>query len=215
MRLIPLALCLLAPTILAAQTPDSGALEIRQGGRVIGVEEFVVQAGRGRTPDGTTITGTVRYPPARPERQSNLLLELTANGSVSVFQLDRTGADGNRRIVGALAGDRLTVRTLASGSEAARQFPAGGRTIILDEEHLIPYLALARLATPGGTPVTAIFPGSGRRVALTATGGPDGSAATEVTVGGDLTATIRLDPQGRLLELDLPTAGLRASRLPR
>src|SRR5439155_631132 len=70
------------------------------------------------------------------------------------------------RILGQLARGRFTVRLLGRRTERAREFPAAGRVVVLDDSVFALYLFAGWQAGPGAMPVTAIFPRGGRREPL-------------------------------------------------
>ena len=69
-------------------------------------------------------------------------------------------------ILAAGSGARLVVRTVARGSESGRELPGGPDVVLLDDEVHSLYSAVADLATPAGKRITAIFPRTGKRVAI-------------------------------------------------
>ncbi|HSM15788.1 MAG TPA: hypothetical protein VK845_02170 [Gemmatimonadales bacterium] len=199
----------------AAQALDQGTLSIRQDGREVGREQFVLRQGRGRGDGpGTTLTSTARFRSGDSVRTFVAVLQRTPAGSIAAFQYDLPPTSATRRILAATDGGRLTVRSLGEDMEAARQWPATPSMVLLTDSVFVLYAAIADLATPGGSSLTAVFPRTGVRIGFTATRLP-GSRPTETTVqlSGGLTGTVTLDAAGHLERLDLPN-GISVVRRP-
>ncbi len=189
------------------QVLDQGTLEIRHAGLVAGSERFVLRQGQSRDRGGASLTASARYPADHAAFRIEASVQLTTSGTLGLLQMDvEEGAAPPVRILGAVAGNRLTLRTLARGSEAARQVPAGAGIVALDDSLLALYAAFLPLATPEGSGATAVFPRSGRRAAVVAT---RRNGAIEIT--GDLRATLHLDGEGRIRAIDVG-GGMRAVR---
>ncbi len=189
-----------------AQTGEPVALVIRQGGKEIGREEFTLTSGRGRGAAGSTLSATAKYPATGPGTRLTAMLERTPQFALAKFQLDVEGPEGTTVILAAGSGARLVVRTVARGSESGRELPGGPDIVLLDDEVMSLYSALADVAAPTGKRITAIFPRTGKRAAITASleaGGQGGSKRIVLT--GDVTGTIQTDAEGRLQRLELPT----------
>ncbi|MBI4419754.1 MAG: hypothetical protein HY560_02940 [Gemmatimonadetes bacterium] len=199
---------------------DSGALTISQGGIVIGREEFTVRAGRasgGR--DGFTIASSVFYPPDRAEATLAPVVEVGPDSVPITLQLDVF--DGaQRRVYAQLGARRVTVRSVSPQGESVREYPGGGRFVIVDDSSF----ALNAIP-PGRAPgsVSVLWPRHGRREAGELA--DLGMARTEVgvrsaelqhfqlTTGAD-TRDLWYDERGRLMKVDVPAAGLSAVRAP-
>jgi hypothetical protein len=193
-----------SPSASAQQAPAT-VLLVRQGGREIGREEFTLTQGRGRGSPGTTLTATAKYPPTAPTTRLAAVLERTPEAALAKFQLDVESPAGTTVILAAGSGARLIVRTVAKGSESGRELPGGPDVVLLDEQVYSLLVQVADLATPAGRPLTAIYPRTGKRAALTARREAGGEAGrTRTTLSGDLSGTLVTDADGRVLRIDLP-----------
>jgi hypothetical protein len=212
MRLACLLLLLSASPIFA-QEPLETKLAIQQGGREIGREEFTLRKGRHGLP-GSTLIAAARYPANSPTIRLAATLERTPEFALAKFQLDVDGSNGTTVILAAGSGARLIIRTVAKGSEAGRELPGGPDVVLLDDQVLSLYCAVADLATPAGRQLNAIFPRTNRRASFVArreAGGDNGN--TRVTLSGNITGTLTTDAQGRLFRLELPESGTIVSRI--
>lgn len=189
----------------AAQQGAATVLVVRQAGREIGREEFTLANSRARGAAGTTLTATAKYPPTAPTTRLAAVLERTPELALAKFQLDVDGPTGTTVILAAGSGARLIVRTVAKGSESGRELPGGPDVVLLDEQVYSLLAQVVDLATPAGRPLTAIYPRTGRRLALTAkreAGGEAGS--TRIALSGDLSATVVTDAAGRVVRVEMP-----------
>jgi hypothetical protein len=205
-RATALLLLVVAPSRPAdAQQGAATVLVVRQAGREIGREEFTLANSRARGAAGTTLTATAKYPPTAPTTRLAAVLERTPESALAKFQLDVDGPTGTTVILAAGSGARLIVRTVAKGSESGRELPGGPDVVLLDEQVYSLLAQVVDLATPAGRPLTAIYPRTGRRLALTAkreAGGEAGS--TRIALSGDLSATVVTDAAGRVVRVEMP-----------
>ena len=172
---------------------------------LVGREEFTLASGRGRGAAGSTITATAKYPPTAPTTRLAAVLERTPDAALAKFQLDVESPAGTTVILAAGSGARLIVRTVAKGSESGRELPGGPDVVLLDDQVYSLLSQVADLATPEGRPLTAIYPRTGRRLALNARReAPGEGGATRTVVSGDLSATVVTDPAGRVVKVELP-----------
>lgn len=186
----------LAPMAAGAQQSPSTYL-VRQGDKEIGRERVTVS--------GTTITVDARYPGSGTTVEASL--EREPQGGIASFRLRATGpASGT--ILAATSGGRLIVRSQRGGAETTREVPGGRSVVLLDENALALYAALAELATPGGTRITAYVPRTGNRLSLTAR-----RTGTTVEFTGDQSGTLTLDSEGRLERLELPAQRISVARI--
>ena len=205
-RAAALLMLLLAPSRpTAAQQGAATVLVVRQGGREIGREEFTLASGRARGAAGSTIAATAKYPPTAPTTRLAAVLERTPDKALAKFQLDVESPAGTTVILAAGSGARLIVRTVAKGSESGRELPGGPDVVLLDDQVYSLLSQVADLATASGRPLTAIYPRTGRRLALNARReSPGEGGATRTVVSGDLSATLVTDPAGRVVKVELP-----------
>jgi len=188
-----------------AQAGAPVTLVITQGGKEIGREDFTLTRGRGRGAAGTTLSATARYPAASPTSRLTAQLERTPEFALAKFQLDVDSPSGPTVILAAGSGARLIVRTVGQGSESGRELPGGPDVVLLDDEVMSLYSAVADLATPAGKRLTAIFPRTGKRASFTARVESAGQGERQrVVLTGDLAGTLVTDTEGRLHRLELP-----------
>ncbi len=212
--------------LLALQAPlDEGTLLVRQDTAEIGREAFRLSAAPGGAGGaGWTLVSAVRYDRTRPIVVLNPILQLGPDSAPA--SLEYTVADPREplRILGQLARARFTVRLLGRRTERAREFPAAGRVVVLDDSVFALYLFAGWQAGPGAVPVTAIFPRGGRREPLVvqdlgveATTLNRGAASlrhVSVTGGANQLVHLWLDRAGRLLKVEIPSRHLTAERTP-
>lgn len=204
-RAAALLLLVVAPSRpAAAQQGPATVLVIRQGGREIGREEFTLANGRARGAPGNTLTATAKYPATAPTTRLAAVLERTPEAALAKFQLDVEGPAGTTVILAAGSGARLIVRTVAKGSESGRELPGGPDVVLLDEQVYSLLAQVADLATPAGRPLTAIYPRTGRRIALTARREAGEAGGNRTTLSGDLSATVVTDGAGRVVRVEVP-----------
>ena len=199
---------LAASAVAASQSVDQGTIIVRQGGQEIGRESFRYLPS---VSGADSLFITARYPDSKP------LAILTAGHQRHptagvAFQLDFKSPQGVRQVYAATVRGRIAVRSVAPGSESAREYPDGPRVVILDDSLFALFLHPARLAKPSGEQLTAIYPRSGKRLAFTATGDPK-SGGTRIVLTGGLSGTIDLDNQGRLMRVEFPAQEVEAIRL--
>ena len=209
---IAAVLLLLLPAPASAQEPLETKLLVTQEGREIGREEFTLREGRGRGAPGSTLIAVARYPATNPLLKLAATLERTPEFALAKFQLDVEGPNGTTVILAAGSGARLIVRTVAKGSEAGRELPGGPDVVLLDESVYSLYTAVADLATPGGQPLTGLFPRTGQRTSFVARRDGAGGGPTRVTLSGDIKGTLATDSKGRLQRLELPGSGIVVTR---
>jgi len=208
--------------LAALQAPlDEGTLLVRQDTAEIGREAFRLSAARG---PGWTLASTVRYDRNRPIVVLNPILEIGADSLPATLEFSVADPRDPLRILGQLARGRFTVRLLGRRTERAREFPASGRVVVLDDSVFALYLLAAWHAGPSPVPVTAIFARAGRREVLVVqdqgieatTVNRDPASLRHVTVTGGANQLVHLwlDGAGRLLKIEVPASRLTAERMP-
>ncbi|HJP56374.1 MAG TPA: hypothetical protein VJ847_05020 [Gemmatimonadales bacterium] len=202
MRTLVAGLMLLQAGPLVAQS--SGTLVVRRNGAEIGREQVTLEQGRRRGMSGTTLTVASRYPATAAASQLGARLERTPDGQLAVFQLDVEKPDPVT-FLAAGAGARIVLKTIAKGSDAAQEMPGGPDVVLLDDNAVALFTAVADLATPAGVRLTGFYPRTGRRASFTAR--KDG---TRVTLSGGIAGSLTVDESGRLTRAELP-GGVTAS----
>jgi len=207
MRLQAFGLLALLAAPLAAQDRASGTYVVERAGSEIGSEQFTLEPGA-RDRSGTTLTVSSRYPGAPRGGTVASRLERTADGQLSLFQLDVEGDDGQTTILAAGAGARVILRTKARGSEAGREVPGGPNVVLLDENAYTLYIAVADLATVEGARITAIFPRTGRRAQLLAKRDGNADGPARITLSGEISGTLTVDATGRPARMEFAGSGV-------
>ena len=208
--------------LAALQAPlDEGTLLVRQDTAEIGREAFRLSAARG---PGWTLASTVRYDRNRPIVVLNPILEIGADSLPATLEFSVADPRDPLRILGQLARGRFTVRLLGRRTERAREFPASGRVVVLDDSVFALYVLAAWHAGPSPVPVTAIFARAGRREVLVVqdqgieatTVNRDPASLRHITVTGGANQLVHLwlDGAGRLLKIEVPASRLSAERTP-
>ncbi|HEV8125285.1 MAG TPA: hypothetical protein VGP80_13650 [Gemmatimonadales bacterium] len=216
MRHLVVAFALTFATGAEAQVLDQGTLVIKQGGREIGREEFVVRSGRTGGATGTTMVTRGRFPAVAPALSQEATVERKGDGSFANIQITREqGAQVGRFIAEVTPRNVLRIHASSSGgSEEVREYPGVPRLVGLADSAFALYSAVVPLATPGGETITAVYPDNGRRVTFSArrVDGDDGSES-RIVMSGDINGTIWLDASSHILRLEFPSVGLEAVRL--
>lgn len=215
----------LAIALLLLQGPlDEGTFVVREDTVEVAREAFRLSAGRlAGGGSGWSLASTVRYDRTRPVVVLSPILEVGADTLPQALQYDVADPRGPVRILGQLSRGRFTVRFLARATEKAREFPANGRTVVLDDSVFAPYLFAAWRAAPTPVAVTAIVPRGARRETLlvqdlgveTTTLNRDPAALRHITVTGGANRLVHLwlGTDGRLLKVEIPSRRLSAQRL--
>jgi hypothetical protein len=206
MRLLAIGSFLLLGLPLQAQERASGTYIVTRSGGEVGREEFTLEPGA-RDRSGSTLTVSSTYPAATRGGKVGVRLERTADGQLSLFQLDAEGDAGQTTIFAAGAGARVILRTKTQGSEAGREVPGGPNVVLLDENVHALYLAVAALATPAGTRMTAIYPRTGRRAQLLARREGDAGAGARITLSGEISGTLTLGAGEYPTRMEFPGSG--------
>jgi hypothetical protein len=211
MNLRPLvALCgLLVSRPLASQVADEGTLSIQAGSREIGLESFRLTTGEA----GLRITSKVSFPGIRPPIELAASLERTTESGDLAFQLEHRGGRGGSQAYAVQKRNRLTIRRVERGAEAASETPGGSGLVLLADSVFALYLQLLPVSQEGARTVTAVLPQTGRRLTFSVRRMPSGNAGgTLIRLSGGLEGEIVLGNRGELLRISLPSLGLEATR---
>ena len=207
MRPLFLGILMMLGLPLQAQERVSGTYIVQRGGSEIGRDQFTLEPGA-RDRSGSTLTISSNYPGAPRGGTVGVRLERTADGQLSLFQLDVEAETGPTTILAAGAGARVILRTKAEGSEAGREVPGGPNVILLDENAYALFLAAANLATPAGARMTAIYPRTGRRAQLLARRDGNAGGSTRITLSGEISGTLTLGTAGHPTRMEFPGNGV-------
>jgi hypothetical protein len=215
---------LLALTLL--QTPvDEGTFVVWQDTVEVARESFRLNYGRlARGGVGWTLATTIRYDRTRPVVVLAPILDVTADTLPATLQYDVADPRQPMRILGELGRGRFTVRFLARATERAREFPAGGRPVVLDDSVFALYLFAAWRAAAEPGQLTAIVPRALRREAVeiqdhgpaptTVNRAPASLRHITLTGGPNLVVHLWLDAAGRLMKVEIPSRRLSVERAP-
>ena len=219
----------MTPWLLALallQTPvDEGTFVVRQDTVEVARESFRLNYGRlARGGVGWTLATTIRYDRTRPVVVLAPILDVTADTLPATLQYDVADPRQPMRILGELGRGRFTVRFLARSTERAREFPAGGRPVVLDDSVFALYLFAAWRAAAEPGQLTAIVPRALRREAVeiqdhgpaptTVNRAPASLRHITLTGGPNLVVHLWLDAAGRLMKVEIPSRRLSVERAP-
>ncbi len=216
--LLLVALAAGLPLVPQGPVVDQGSFTISHGGSVIGREDFAIRRGSASAPEGYTIKTTASYPPASPRVTLSPVVELGPDSFPVQMQFDVFG-DGQQRIYLQLGPRRVTLRVVHPGGESARELPAAGPEVLVDDSVFALYALLPRGAGPlealaartgNRSPAQVIDRGEGR----TTLQGVGHTLHHIVLRVGDQPRDLWYDAQGRLMRVDVPAAGLVAERTP-
>lgn len=188
LALAPLALLGFGPAAHAQIIKsDSARLVVMQGNRPIGTEDFALRTGG----------------PAGAQEVS--------------FVATTNGDSESLRVVVTVGARRLTIRVASASGEAAREYPSGPRTLVVDERVLSLFALVARLQT-GPVTVYGPPPGGRRAATLTDAGSDRLPGIAEplrhlVLRTGEDVVDIWLDAEGRLIRVAIPSRDLSAERV--
>ena len=216
---------------LAQTAVDEGTFVVRQDTVEVARESFRLIHGRlQRGGIGWTLATTVRYDRARPVIVLAPIVEITTDTLPATLQYDVADPREPSRILGELGRGRFTVRIVSRTTERAREFPANGRPVVLDDSVFALYTVVAWRAAAQPVTLTAIVPRGLRRdtvqvqeVDATGSGGGGGGglpappgALRHVTVTGGPNGVVHLwlDGAGHLLRVEIPARRLSAERIP-
>ena len=215
---------LLAVALLQAPL-DEGTFVVREDTVEVARESFRLTRGRlARGGSGWTLATTIRYDRTRPVVVLAPILDVTTDTLPATLQYDVADPRQPVRILGELGRGRFTVRVVARTTERAREFPAGGRPVVLDDSVFALYLFAAWRANVQPGELTAIVPRGLRREAVEVQ--DQGLAPTTVnhasvtlrhitvTGGPDLVVHLWLDAAARLVKVEIPSRRLSAERAP-
>jgi hypothetical protein len=216
--------CLLVLAVL--QSPvDEGTFVVRDDTVEVARESFRLVHGRlARGGIGWTLATTIRYDRTRPVVVLSPILDVTTDTLPATLQYDVADPRQPVRILGELGRGRFTVRFVARDTERAREFPAGGRPVVLDDSVFSFYLFAAWRAAVQPGQLTAIVPRGLRRETVeiqdqglaptTLNRSPVALRHITVTGGANQVVHLWVDASGRLMKVEIPSRRLSAERAP-
>ncbi len=215
---------LLALALLQAPL-DEGTFVVREDTVEVAREAFRLNHGRlARGGIGWTLATTIRYDRTRPVVVLAPILDVTVDTLPATLQYDVADPRQPVRILGELGRGRFTVRFVARTTERAREFPAGGRPVVLDDSVFALYLFAAWRAAVQPSELTAIVPRGLRRDALqvqdlglaptTVHRAPVNLRHITLTGGPNQVVHLWLDGSARLIKVEIPSRRLSAERAP-
>lgn len=217
-----------AATLLAAGTPataqtvqlDEGTFRLLVGGREVGVETFSIRR-NGDGADAVVIAqGRVVLGNGGDEVIANVQVAGAGLRPVA-YDLELRGGDA-RRIRGSVTGNRAAARTVSPTGETMREYLVTDGAVVLDDGVAHHYYFIAQRAAAGATSTPIMVPRESRQMQATialgeqesvSTGGTttSGRRLTVQTAGGDA-RNVWIDPQGRVLRVEIPARGYVAVR---
>jgi hypothetical protein len=211
-------LCVTAPNAQAqSQSLDSGVLLVFQGGTLIGREEFAVRRGTtSATLAGFTLASTALYPADRPAHSIVSVIELGPD-SLPIAGRFEGANDGMLRVAIGIGPRRIAVRRATANGESAREYPARGRPLILDDSVFVSLAVRPPAAGPAPTLSAAGELGDdvhirhrGIQPTLLAGERVDLDQVLIETPAGPITAWY--DSNGRLVKIDWPSRRITVLR---
>ena len=208
------------------QTPlDEGTFVVREDTLEVARESFRLIHGRlARGGAGWTLATTIRYDRTRPVVVLAPILDVSTDTMPANLQYDVADPRQPVRILGELGRGRFTVRFVARATERAREFPAGGRPVVLDDSVFALYLFAAWRAAGEPGQLTAIVPRGLRRETVevqdrgqaptTLNHSPVTLRHVTVTGGPNQVVHLWLDANARLMKVEIPSRRLSAERTP-
>ncbi len=214
--------CLLVLAVLQAPL-DEGTFVVREDTVEVARESFRLVHGRlARGGVGWTLATTIRYDRTRPVVVLSPILDVTSDTLPATLQYDVADPRQPVRILGELGPGRFTVRFVARTTERAREFPAGGRPVVLDDSVFALYVFAAWRAAGQPGQLTAIVPRGLRREAVeiqdqglvptTLNHSPVTLRHITITGGPNQVVHLWLDPGARLMKVEIPSRRLSAER---
>jgi hypothetical protein len=217
-----------AAALLAAGTPataqtvqlDEGTFRLLVGGREVGVETFSIRR-NGDGADAVVIAqGRVVLGNGGDEVIANVQVAGAGLRPVA-YDLELRGGDA-RRIRGSVTGNRAAARTVSPTGETMREYLVTDGAVVLDDGVAHHYYFIAQRAAAGATSTPIMVPRESRQMQATialgeqesvSTGGTtiSGRRLTVQTAGGDA-RHVWIDPQGRVLRVEIPARGYVAVR---
>jgi hypothetical protein len=212
--------------LAALQSPlDEGTFVVREDTLEVARESFRLVHGRlARGGVGWTLATTIRYDRTRPVVVLAPILDVSADTLPATLQYDVADPRQPVRILGELGRGRFTVRFVARATERAREFPAGGRPVVLDDSVFALYLFAAWRAAGQPGQLTAIVPRGLRRetveiqdqglASTTLNHAPVTLRHITITGGANQLVHLWLDTNARLMKVEIPSRRLMAERAP-
>lgn len=216
--------CLLLLAVLQAPL-DEGTFVVREDTIEVARESFRLMHGRlARGGLGWTLATTIRYDRTRPVVVLAPILDVTTDTLPATLQYDVADPRQPVHILGELGRGRFTVRLVARATERAREFPAGGRPVVLDDSVFALYLFAAWRAASQPGQLNAIVPRGLRRETVeiqdqglaptTLNHSPVTLRHITVTGGPNAVVHLWLDTNARLMKVEIPSRRLSVERAP-
>ena len=220
--LVPAPVMLVAamqPALSAqARELDRGVLILMQGSEVVGREEFVLRRGRGSAPlTGFTIVSTAWFPAERPLRSLDAVIELGPDSATVATRIEAGNGEPRRVLIG-IGPRRLTVRSETSSGESAREYPARGPHVVVDDSLYAPHA----LPPSSAFEIIDVVTLDGRRspearlvdhgIEFADVGGSRQSLHHWSIEGGQHVRHLWYDEAGRLMKVEDPGRGTTAVR---
>ncbi len=202
-----------------AQGPllDAGTFIISHRGTAVGRESFTLRSGRAGEPGGYTLSSSATYLKGDAQATLSPVVEWGSDSLPLQVQFDVFG-DGQSRVYLRFGPRRVSVRLVRPGGESARELPAAGNELVVDDS----VFALHALP-PGRAAAQAIFARTGTRLAArledrgldqTTLRGVVHRLRHLVLTVGQQERHLWYDERGRLMRVDIPALELTAERAP-
>jgi len=204
-------------------TLDEGSYRITMAGKEVGTETFSIRQ-NGAGPNAVIIAvGRVVLDAERgPQEVSSELQVAGRKLRPAAYEVRVQGAAA-QRITGRVVGNRFSAQIVSSAGESMREYLAGEGAVLADEGVAHHYYFLARRLENGPGQIPVIIPRQNRQVtAVVTVAGTERLAvggtsidATKLSVmpAGGPERLVWVDAEGRVLRLEVPSAGLVAQRV--
>lgn len=202
---------------------DEGSFRLSIQGREVGTETFSIrQNGTGEAAVIIAVGRVVLDAERGPQEVSS---ELQVGGRTlrpAAYEV-RVEGSGAERITGRVVGSRFSAQIVSPAGESMREYLAGDGAVLADDGVAHHYYFLARRVEGNTARLPIIIPRQSRQVvaqiAVTEdvrvkVGGSELSARRiSVTPAGGQVRQVWVDPQNRVLRVEIPAAGFIATRV--
>lgn len=203
---------------------DEGTLVVRMDTQEVARETFQLLSRHATdSTSGWRLAARIRWVATPPVTFAPVLV-LGPDTAPRALEYVAAANGASQRITGLPGPGRYTLRYAAPGLERARELARAGPTVIVDDSVFALFLVASWLAPARPRIITAIYPRTARRLALTVsdlgieltTLNRDPATLRHVLIEGsdDGPVHVWLSAEGRLMKVEVPARALRAERLP-
>lgn len=220
-----LAASVITTTAATAQTVtlDEGAFRVSIAGKEVGTETFSIR--QNGTGEGAVIIAVGRVVLDADKGPQEVSAELQVGGRTlrpAAYEV-RVQGGGAERITGRVVGSRFSAQIVSPAGESMREYLAGEGAVLVDEGVAHHYYFLARRVEAGAMRIPVIIPRQNRQLtAQVAVAGSERIAVAgrsldarklTVTPAGAGERLVWVDPEGRVLRVEIPGTNFVAQRV--